>query len=94
MLSIRGQAQNSSCRTVPSDTQCAAELEGHNYEEGSAINLTIQARPSSASLAKLRVSSAAQRKKAHALPACYPTPKAAAMLVVQRTTDRAQQVQV
>lgn len=93
MLSICGQAQNSSCQTAPSDTQCAADLERHTCE-GSAINLAVQARPSSASLAKLRVSSAAQRKKAYALPACYPTPKTAAMLVVQRTIDRAQQVQV
>lgn len=79
-----------------SDKQGAAESSAStkSWEEDDTLELAVQARPSSAALAKLRVSRAARQRKAHALPTCYPAPKPAAMLVAQRTTDRAQQVQV
>ena len=77
-----------------SDKQGAAGSNTSTWEEDDTLKVAVHARPSSAALAKLHVSRAARQRKAHALPTCYPAPKSAAMLVAQRTTDRAQQVQV
>ena len=71
---------------------CDAEVEHASiWSIGSGEGSMIDAQPSSTALARLRTATI-RRRQAPLIPS--PAPKSAAMLVVRRTSDRAQKVQV